>query len=329
MLTLAASNALAANAGLRYINARGIVRCGTEAGNQITAYKDENKQWQGIDVEFCKMLATAVFGRSDRFQMVPLHVNEVAKALATDKIDVMVGGLPYSAGNEIGTRAMPAAVWYYDRMVFAAKNAAEATSMEAFKGEKVCIVSGNDDLNRLGAYNNQYHLELSVLPFASTARAREAFLLSRCRLFAGNLVPLKDLIVNTPAGTSNVEILPEVVVTRPIYIYTERENTNLRSIVKWVVNASHAAEELGLNAESLKMNLASVDPSVRNLLGLNEKLWKKFRLEPKWLQIQLREGGNYGEIFERTLGEKSRFGIERNENKPRSAGGNFEAEPFL
>ena len=37
--------ALAANPGLHYINTRGNIRCGTETGNKILAYKDENGKW--------------------------------------------------------------------------------------------------------------------------------------------------------------------------------------------------------------------------------------------------------------------------------------------
>jgi len=323
------STVQATDSGLHYIHTRGTIRCGTEANNRVLAYRDENKNWQGINVELCKMLSTAIFGRSNNFQMVPLHANQVAKALATDKIDVMIGGLPYSAGNEIGTRAMPAAVWYYDRQVFIAKDAKNATSMEAFKGEKVCILNQEDDLNKLKSYNDKYQLGLSIMPFPNMVRAREAFLLKRCRLFCGNWLLLKDLIVHSPAGTSDVEILPETIVTRPVYIFTERQNTTLRSIVKWTVNALKVAEELGLTAENIDINLASSDPSTRNLLGLDEKLWKKFGLEPIWLQTYLKENGNYGEIFEKTIGSQSPFKMERNENKLLKDNGLMMTEPFL
>ena len=65
---LAAAPAFAAapkptvNAGLHYIHTRGKIYCGTETGNKILAWRDEKGNWQGIDVELCKMLSTAVFG---------------------------------------------------------------------------------------------------------------------------------------------------------------------------------------------------------------------------------------------------------------------------
>ena len=102
---LAAAPAFAAapkptvNAGLHYIHTRGKIYCGTETGNKILAWRDEKGNWQGIDVELCKMLSTAVFGRSDRIEMVPLFSNQVSNAFYTNKIDVMID--PRRAGRRL------------------------------------------------------------------------------------------------------------------------------------------------------------------------------------------------------------------------------------
>ncbi len=306
--------ALAANPGLHYINTRGNIRCGTETGNKILAYKDENGKWQGINVELCKMLSTAVFGRSDRIAMVPLASDQVSKALRTNKIDVMIGGLPFSATTEMSTRAAPVDVWYYDRQVFLAHAVKDATSMEAYKGKKVCVVNNADDLAKLKVYNDKYQLDLALLTFPTISGAKEAFLLNRCQLFTGNSMLLRDLVIHSPAGVSDVEMLPETVTVRPIYVFVDKDNTTLKSIVRWTVNALKQAEETGLTSKNVDINLNSSDPSTRNLLGLDEQLWKRFKLAPTWLQTYLKESGNYGEVFEKNLGEESQFKIQRNEN---------------
>ena len=137
------------SAGLQYINTRGKIYCGTEAGNKILAYQDKSGNWKGMDVELCKMLSTAIFGQSDHFKMIPLSANQISNALATNKIDVMIGGLPYSATTEISTNAQPVDVWYYDHQVFLAHTIKNANSMEAYKGSKVCVVNNTDDLAKL------------------------------------------------------------------------------------------------------------------------------------------------------------------------------------
>ncbi len=325
----AAQTRLTANPGLQHINTRGKVYCGTEAGNKILAYQDEKGQWQGMDVELCKMLSTAIFGRSDRIKMVPLAANQISNAFYTNKIDVMIGGLPFSATTEISTRAEPIDAWYYDRQVFLAHKIEGATSMEAYKGKKVCVVNSNDDLAKLQVYNDKYQLDFTLLRFPNFRSAREAFLLDRCQLLTGNSMILRDVVVNSPAGVSDVVMLPETITVRPIYVFVDKDNTSLKSIVRWTMNAVKQAEEVGLTSKNVDIHLSARDPSLRNLLGLDEQLWKKFKLTPTWLQTYLKENGNYGEVFEKTLGEGSVFKIKRNENNLLKNQGLMFSSPFI
>ena len=322
-------NAVAADAGLRYINTRGNVRCGTPNDNQIFAYKDEDGVWQGISVEVCRMISTAVFGRSDRIQMVQVPEVLVSKALATNKIDVMIGGLPYSATNEISTKAAPVDILYYDRLTFLSRAAGKAKSMKDFKGERVCIAQDPDDLKRLMSYSERYNLDLQPATYQTASSAKANFLLHRCRLLAGNYMLLQDMLVNTPSGLEDVEMLPETVDERAVYLYALKDNTTLRTILKWIINASKFAENVGLTQENYKLNLGSKNPEIMNLLCVDEKLWTRFKLEPTWVQIMLEERGNYGEIFDKAFGEKSRFKIKRGKNNLLRNGGLITSEPFL
>lgn len=325
-----AANAYADNdAGIRYITTRGKIFCGTEAGNKILASKDEKGVWQGIDVELCKMLSTAIFGKSDRYEIIPLSANQVSKALATNKIDVMIGGIPYSATNEMKTAAYPAALYYYDKQGFLAKSIADAQSMEAYKGSKVCVVNQTDDLSKLKTYNEMHQLEFSILPFPNLSKAREAFLLKRCQLLTANIMLLKDILDNSPAGTSDIELLPETIVLRPVYIYVERNNATLRSIVKWTLNTIRLAEELSINAENIELTALTQDQVVKNMLGLDPKLWSSFKLEPTWAQTFIKESGNFAEIYEKTLGKDSKYKIPRAENNLLKNGGMFIPDTFL
>lgn len=50
----AVSEAAAADAGLRYIQTRGVVRCGTDLSAKTYAYKDADGYWRGIDADLCR-----------------------------------------------------------------------------------------------------------------------------------------------------------------------------------------------------------------------------------------------------------------------------------
>ena len=76
---------------LRRIKQRDRVRCGTNLQLKCYAYR-EDEMWHGIDADFCKAIALAVVGDADHIEMVNVEANEVAKALKTGKIDVMLSG---------------------------------------------------------------------------------------------------------------------------------------------------------------------------------------------------------------------------------------------
>ena len=328
-LVSAVSEAAAADAGLRYIQTRGVVRCGTDLSAKTYAYKDADGYWRGIDADLCRTLAAAVLGDKERIEMVNVTTNMVSKYLTTNKIDVMIGGLPFSATTEMSTRAAPVDVWYYDRQVFLAHAVKGATSMEAYRGKKVCVVNNSDDLAKLKVYNDKYQLDFSFLTIPNIQRAKAAFLLNRCQLYTGNSMILRDIVIHSPAGVSDVEMLPETITVRPIYVYADKDNTMLKSIIKWTMNAIKQAEETGRTSNNVDIHVSSTDPSTRNLLGLDEQMWKRFKLAPTWLQTYLKESGNYGEVFEKELGEGSQFKIKRNENNLLKNKGLMFSVPFI
>ena len=329
-LTFASEALAAADAGLRYMQTRGVVRCGTDLSAQTYAYKDENGYWRGIDADLCRVLALAVLGDKERIEMVNVPNNLVSKYLATNKIDIMLGGASYSASNEIKSQAVPVDIVYYDKQSFLAKNADQATSMEDYKGQKVCVVTDSDDFYNLEEYNAKYNLNLKILPFASTQRAKEAFLLNRCPLLTGNVLFLQNILKSAGVKDTTTQVLPEIISVKPVYAFTHKENNSWRISVKWIFNALKLAENLGINSINSDIFIGAQDVSTKNLLGVNPDLWNKFKVHnPQWLRQELKELGNYGEIYERNLGKESVFKLERKQNKLINDGGLIIPQPFL
>ena len=73
-----------------------------------------------------------------------------------------------------------------------------------------------------------------------------------------------------------------------------------------------------------------VDTSTKNLLGVNDALWNRFKVrDPQWVRKALKEIGNYGEIYEKNLGRESEFKLEREQNRLLKDGGLIIPQPFL
>lgn len=306
------------------------MRCGTDLSAKTYAYKDADGYWRGIDADLCRTLAAAVLGDKERIEMVNVTTNMVSKYLTTNKIDVMLGGAPYSAGMEISSQATPVDVIYYDKQMFLARNADKAGSMEDYRGQKVCVVNNSEDQYNLEEYNARYNLDLKPLPFASSQRAKEAFLLNRCTLLTGNALYLTNTLKSANIKDENTRVLPEVISVKPVYAFASKNNNALRISAKWILNALKLAEDIGINSSNIDIFIGVEDTSTKNLLGVNDALWNRFKVrDPQWVRKALKEIGNYGEIYEKNLGRESEFKLEREQNRLLKDGGLIIPQPFL
>ena len=330
LLLLAATEAFAADAGLRYIGSRGLIRCGTDLSTRSYAYKDEEKVWRGIDADLCRVFSMAIFGNSGSFEMIDVQANEISKALSSNNIDIMFGNNAMNASYEINSKANAVDIIYYDKQVFLAKPLEEeATSMAAYKGSNVCAVKNSEDLNNIYEYNRKFEAEFKPLSFINAAKAKEAFFLNRCPLLTANEIYLKGLAQSVVTKDKSMEILPEIVAYRPIYAYVNKENITLRIVSKWILNALLLAEAQNITSKNVDVFIGLTDNSTRNLLGAEKKLWLDFGLKPDWVQKAVRELGNYGEIYERNLGKDSDNKIERDKNNLIENGGLMKYQPFI
>ena len=89
------------------------------------------------------------------------------------------------------------------------------------------------------------------------------------------------------------------------------------------------AEENGItqaNVDQLKAD--SADPVVGRLLGKTEDTGKLLGLDRDWLARAIKAVGNYGEIYERNVGEKTPVGLARGKNRLWTDGGLHYALPL-
>lgn len=324
------SNALAMeHPGLRFIEARGEIRCGTDISSKAFAYKDENGFWKGIDVDLCRIFSTAIFGNPEHYKMINVSEKDVPTALRNNRIDVMLGNISSSAKFELTGNVNTVDIMYYGKQMFLARKIDGATSMQAYKGKKVCAQTNTEDLQHFEVYNRKYALGMQPLLFKSQKDAKEAFLLKRCDLIIGNELYLKNMLVSVKDIAPDIVLLPEIITEKPVYAYVSSDNNKLRLVLKWVFNAIVLAETQEMNRNNIDTFIGITDPSTRNLLGIDKELWQAFGVQPDWLKTALKQVGNYGEIFEKNLGKESPFEVKRDKNKLLQDGGLIKSQPFL
>ena len=98
--------------------------------------------------------------------------------------------------------------------------------------------------------------------------------------------------------------------------------------VRWVVFGLIQAEESGVTSANVQEMLASEDPTIRRLLGVEGELGSKLGLPNDFMVKVLEQVGNYGEIWDRNLGPDTPFNLPRGLNAQWNDGGLLYSTPF-
>ena len=74
---------------LKAVKDRGVLNCGVSQGHYGVSLADDKGNWSGLDVDFCRALAAAIFNDASKVKFVPLTTNERFQALQSGAIDVL------------------------------------------------------------------------------------------------------------------------------------------------------------------------------------------------------------------------------------------------
>ncbi len=114
-LGLAAS---ASAATLDDVKAKGVIDCGVSQGLIGFSNPDSNNNWSGLDVDFCKAVAAAVFGDPTKVKYSPLNAKERFTALQSGAIDVLSRNSTWTMSRDTTLGLSFVGVTYYDGQGF-------------------------------------------------------------------------------------------------------------------------------------------------------------------------------------------------------------------
>src|SRR6185312_6783614 len=116
-------------------------------------------------------------------------------------------------------------------------------------------------------------------------------------------------------------ILREVISKEPLGPVTRDGDPAWTDLVRWTLYGLINAEEAGLSAASLAKSSPDSAAHREQAVALGKPAVAPLHLADDWLAVVIGGVGNYGEIFERNLGEGSPLGIERGVNALWTMGG--------
>ena len=309
------------------VKSRGSVVCGVNEGLAGFSSVDENGMWSGLDVDFCRALAAAVFGDPAKVQYVPLSADARFESLRSGKIDVLSRNSTWTMSRETGFGLSFAGVSYYDGQGFLVPKALGLRSALDLDGAKVCVQSGTTTIENLRDFFASNDMKFEAIISSSPAVALKNYDSGACSALTSDVSQLYALRLQLTKPRDHA-ILPDVISKEPLGPAVRQDDPQWLNVVMWVHFAMLDAEELGVSSKTIDQALRSKKPDVKRLVGTDSNFCEQIGLTQSWAANVIRLVGNYGEVYGRNVGAKSKLGIPRGLNELWNMGGIQYAPPI-
>jgi len=309
------------------VKERGTLVCGVSNGIAGFSIADDKGKWSGFDVDFCRAVASAIFGDASKVQFVPAPADERFVALKSNKFDLLSRNSTWAFSNEVEQGLLFAGVTYYDGQGFLAPKARKVTSAMELDGSKVCIKAGTTNEANVADYFKMNHMKFEPVKFEVVADMSKAYESGKCNVISSDVSQLYALRLELSKPNDHT-ILADVISKEPLGPVVRQGDDQWLNIVKWVNFAMLNAEELGVSSANVEQAKQSQKPAVRRFVGAEGNIGQHLGLSPQWAYNVVKNVGNYGEVLERNVGKKSKLGITRGMNQLWTMGGIQYAPPL-
>ncbi len=312
---------------LEAIQSRGHVLCGVGEDQPGFSQIDEKRERTGLDVEFCSALAAAIFGTKDAVKFWPLSANEGFKSLQSGDVDVLARATAWTLSRDTELGAHFTGVLFYDGQGFLVRRGNAVTSVLELSGASVCAMPGGGGEQAVSEFFGAQRMRYYIVAQDSWEDLVRTYAAGSCTVLTGDITALALARSKLQKPDDHI-ILPELITKEPLGPAVRDDDEQWFGVVRWTLMALIAAEELGLRSDNVDAKRTSTVPQVRRFLGLEANLGQALGLPRDWAYQIVRNVGNYGEIFERTVGAESSLKLERGLNGLWTTGGLMYAMPF-
>jgi general L-amino acid transport system substrate-binding protein len=324
-----ARDASAEEAGttLERVRARGHLVCGVSEGTPGFSVSDATGNWTGLDVEFCRAVAAAVLGNHNAVKFRPLSVADRFRALADGDVDVLARSTTWTLSRDTELIARFVGTLFHDGQGFLVRRAHSLTSVFELSGASICVLAGTSAERGLTDFFRAQQMRYQLVSAVRWEELVRAYQAGSCTLLSAD-VTLLAVERGRFANPADHILLPELVLKEPLGPAVRQGDEQWFSIVRWVLMALINAEELGVSSANADDMRASAIVSVRQFLGIEASHGQGLGLKDDWAYRIVKQVGNYGEVFQRTVGADSTLGLERGFNDLWTRGGLMISAPF-
>lgn len=307
------------------IKSRGVLNCGVSGG--IPGFSNVNPDtgvWEGLDADFCRVLAVAIFGpeySEDKVNFVPLTSDVRFTALQAGEVDVLHRNTTWTFTRDLTLGSDFGPTTFYDGQGILVRIADGYTALGDMEGVTFCSTSGTTtEKNITDAYRAIFgadpSLQLAATPDANVADL-EAGACDALTSDKSQLAALRTTLSDPSAWT----VLGETLSKEPLGPMYVAGDSRFADVVNWSVYATFQAEEYDLTSANVDQFIAeqqallddgtegNENVNLVRFLGLSQDNYGDALGIPNSFAADIvRVVGNYAEIYERNV---TPIGIDR------------------
>jgi len=317
----------AAQAGtLSEIREAGEVRCGVTPQAPGFAISDGAGTWRGMDADFCRAVAAAVFGDAAKVAFTAVSAAKGAAALRSGQVDVLARE-SWTFRDEASTGVRVVGALFHDAYGFMVPRRLGVTSALELSGAEVCVHDKGTASLVVADYFHRRNMPHTVVRFDTADAAVQAYDAGRCDAYGGTMRTLAAHSTALSDADAHIQLSDEIAV-EPRGPAVRAGDDDWAAIVRWTLFALINAEALGLTSVTVTDAGADSSMLVQRFVDLQEGSVDRFGLSAGWARNVVTAVGNYGEIYARNLGTASETGLERGVNRLWRDGGLMTAPPL-
>jgi general L-amino acid transport system substrate-binding protein len=207
------------------------------------------------------------------------------------------------------------------------RKASGIKSLDQLKNASICMQTGTTHEQNLTDQTRKRGIKYQPVVFEDVNTMFSAYAEGRCPIVTADRSALTSRRT-TLSRPDDHQVLDILLSKEPLAPAVVAGDDRWAKVVQWVIYSLIEAEELGITSQNLDQFTNSKDPEIRRFLGLEGDLGKGLGLTNDFAMRVIKQVGNYGEIYDRSLGDKTPLKLSRGQNNLWSKGGLLYSPPF-
>jgi glycine betaine/proline transport system substrate-binding protein len=328
---------VAGNSLLWQVLERGELICGINS-EELPGFNEQQEDgtYAGFDIDFCRVIAVALFDDPEAVEFVPLTEEERFRALEDDEVDVLlIRNVSWTALRDLGmdspnagTRLDFGPVILHDGQGFMVRVDSGIQTLADLSNKRICVLRDSPTEQNLFEQLEAEGIDLTPLQLTNEFDVYRTYETGGCDAVTNDVSRLaaQRAEFENPDNHDITGIRISREQMAPVFV---EGDPRWRDLVTWAIYATIYAEELEVSTDNVESNYEEADsPEIRRLLGIEGSIGERIGISNDFALNIIQEVGNYGDIYERNL---TPIGLgQRGPNKPWNAGegGLLYAPPF-